>query len=482
VAGVDELRDERTKKLKAYESSGKKAFGVSEKPSSSLQNVVAQFDILTEGGELTLAGRVRVIRGQGAIMFVVLDDGTGRFQAVFQEDKIDAKAFALFKETVDMGDIISVTGTLFLTKRLEKSIQVISWEMLTKSLLPLPDKWHGLQDVEERFRKRYLDTLSSEDVKARFILRSRIISEIRRTLDDAGYLEVETPILQAIPGGTNAEPFHTHHNALDINLSLRIAPELYLKRLLVGGFPKVYELARNFRNEGIDVTHNPEFYESYTNAAGQMAFTENMIRNLVTKVFGSPELTHEDVTIDFAKPFPRAKIYDLLTEHAGVKNPATLSRDDFASEAKRLNVAVAPSDTRMKILDNIYKKHVRTKLIQPIFVTDYPVEYLPLAKRKDDDNEMVDAFQLVIGGVELVKGFSELNDPIDQRGRFAQQEKDRAGGDTEAQQTDEDFMEALEYGMPPAGGVGIGIDRLLMVLLGQHNIREVILFPTLRPK
>jgi lysyl-tRNA synthetase class 2 len=367
------------------------------------------------------------------------------------------------------------------------SLLVSDWALLTKTLLPLPDKWHGLQDLEERFRKRYLDTLSNDEVKQRFILRSKIISRIRLILDEAGYLEVETPMMQAIPGGTNAEPFKTHHKALDMDLFMRIAPELYLKRLIVGGFPKVYELGRNFRNEGIDVTHNPEFtmlefYESYSNAQKQMTFVESLLKRLVKDIFDTTEIQNGQTVIRLEKPFARVSLFGLFRGELQTKDPEKLDHAGWIKEAGRLGITVEKGDTTMKIIDTIYKRHIRPKLIQPVFITDYPVDYLPLAKRTEHDKRLVDAFQLVIGGVELVKAFSELNDPLDQRSRFEVQEKNRGAGDKEAQQMDEDFLEALEHGMPPAGGVGIGIDRLMMLLLGQENIREVILFPTLRPK
>lgn len=487
MAGKEELRTLRIKKLDAYKASGASAYPIGEPLDYTLGEIKNNFASFSKEKSVRLAGRVRAIRGQGAIAFVDLDDGTERFQVVFRKGDIADDRLNLFRDTVDLSDIIEVSGKLFTTERGMDSLLVADWLLLTKTLLPLPDKWHGLQDLEERFRRRYLDTLSNDEVKKRFILRSKVIAHIRHILDEEGYLEVETPMMQAIPGGTNAEPFKTHHNALDMDLFMRIAPELYLKRLIVGGFPKVYELGRNFRNEGIDVTHNPEFtmlefYEAYSNAKKQMEFVESLLKRLAKDVFETESIPHGESVIHLDKPFARVTLYGLFRAYVQTEGPEKLTHEGWVKEAGRLGVTVEKGDTTMKIMDTIYKRHIRTKLIQPVFVTDYPVEYLPLAKRKNDDPALVDAFQLVIGGVELVKAFSELNDPLDQRARFEEQEKNRGAGDAEAQQMDEDFLEALEHGMPPAGGVGIGIDRLLMLLLGVQNIREVILFPTLRTR
>lgn len=451
-----------------------------------LLTIKNSFDELMSKGELSCAGRVMAIRGQGAILFVVLFDGTTSFQVVFKKDEIEERLFGLFVNAVDIGDIVNVKGALFVTQRGEKSVLVKSWHMLAKSLRPLPEKWSGLTDVEERFRKRYLDTLMSEDIRNRFVVRSRIVSFIRSFLDQHNYLEVETPQLQPLAGGTNAEPFKTHHNALDIDLYLRIAPELYLKKLLIGGFPKVYEIGRNFRNEGIDVTHNPEFtmlefYEAFSTASKQMDFTENLVRSLVKKVFNTESITNEDSVIDFGKAFERISYVDLLMKYAGI-NPYTATRDEVKAKAESIGIKVDVSDSREKIIDNVYKKTARPKLISPTFVTDYPVDMLPLAKRSEKNPHAVDVFQLIVAGMEIVKAFSELNDPIDQRARFTKEEENAKAGDAEAQPNDEEFIEALEYGMPPAGGVGIGIDRLTMLLTNTHNIKEVIFFPTMRPK
>lgn len=485
MASLDDLRAERLKKLAALKAAGIEAYPISSRRSDEIAVILTKFDSLN-GKKINVAGRVLSVRGQGALAFVDLNDGTGKIQALFKDGDINSGQFNLFKDTVDIGDFIEVAGSLMTTNRGERSVAVESWTMLTKSLRPLPDKWHGLADVEERYRRRYLDSLSNPEVKERFVVRSRVISLLRSTLDKAGFLEVDTPVLQPSAGGATALPFVTHHNALDLDLFLRIAPELYLKQMVIGGFPKVYEIARNFRNEGIDATHNPEFtmvewYEAYSDAKAQQKFVEKVLKLIVKKVLGTTDLPYGDTTIDFGAKFNKVSYLDLLKQ-AGIAKPLAASREEVVVRAHELGVKVEPSESKAKILDNIYKKVCRPQIIQPTFIVDYPADYLPLAKKSPKNSKLVDAFQLVVGGVELVKAFSELNDPVDQRERFAAQDKDKAGGDAEAQTTDETFLEALEYGMPPAGGVGIGLDRLIMLLTNTKNIREVIFFPTLRPK
>lgn len=447
MASQDEIRSARLNKLQLLKEQGINPYPASTRRNSSNKEAAENFE---EGKSLVLAGRILSIRGQGKIIFFDFDDGTGKFQALLKKgEPLPEEAFELFEQTFDIGDFIEVSGTLFTTKNGEKSILAEDIKMLSKSLLPLPEKWHGLTDVEERFRKRYLDLLSNPEVKGRFEMRSKVVTEIRKILDEAGYLEVETPALQPLYGGASAEPFVTHHNALHTDLYLRISDELYLKRLLAAGFSKVYEIARDFRNEGIDTTHNPEFtmlefYEAYSDATKQREFVENMMRRLALLVSSDGVIIFGNEKIDFNKPFN-------VMKYSGIS-------------------------------DEEFKKTVRPTLIQPTFVIDYPVDMLPLTKRKVDEPSLVDAFQLYAGGLELVKAFSELNDPIDQRARFESQEKSKEGGDKEAQPLDEDFLEAMEYGIPPAGGVGIGIDRLVMLLTDVKNIKEVILFPTLKPK
>lgn len=488
MASLSDIRAERLEKLEKLKSAGMDPYPVESGLTATVEKILDKFSTWEkEKKEISVGGRVMAIRGQGAIMFVDLDDGTSKIQAVIKKGDIPADKVELFADTVDIGDFIKVTGSLFVTKRSEKSILATDWAMLSKSLRPLPDKWHGLKDPDERFRRRYLDSLMDETVKSRFLTRAKIISEFRKTLDKAGYIEVETPILQPQAGGATAKPFSTHHNALDIDLFLRIAPELYLKRMLVGGFPKVYEIGRNFRNEGIDVTHNPEFtmlefYGAYEDAKNQRKFVEKMLRDLVKSLTGGTEIESGGEKIDFGPKFKTVSYFDLIKRYALIQEPEFATADELVLKAKQLGVDLEKGDNKNKILDKIYKKTCRSKLIQPTFIIDYPLDMLPLAKQKTGDEEIVDAFQLVVAGVELVKAFSELNDPIDQAKRFKAQEKDRDAGDDEAQETDVDYIEAMEYGLPPAGGVGIGIDRLMMVLTDTQNIREVIYFPTLRPR
>ncbi len=488
MASLEEIRQARLQKLQKLKAEGIDPYPVVSKKDADISRVITDFVKLEKRVKpLFLVGRIMSLRPQGALTFITFSDGTGSFQALLKKDTVREKSFSLFSEVVDIGDFIQFSGKLFITKRNEKTIEVKEWKMLSKSLRPLPEKWHGLQDVEERFRRRYLDTLMSPEVKERFVIRSKIITGLRSLLDDAGYLEMETPALQPLYGGASAEPFMTHHNALDMDLYLRISDELYLKRLLVGGFQKVYEIARDFRNEGIDVTHNPEFtmvefYEAYSDAETQMAFVEKMLKTLVKNVFKKDTISYGEQEIDFSKKFQVVSYFDLLKRYALIPNPESATESELTLKATQLGITVGKGDTIPKILDTIYKKTARPKIIQPTFVIDYPVEYLPLAKRNPKNPKFVDAFQMVAGGIELVKAFSELNDPLDQAERFAEQEKNKAGGEADAQPMDTDFIEAMEYGMPPAGGVGIGIDRLVMFLTDTKNIKEVIYFPTMKRK
>lgn len=487
MASLEEIRNNRLEKLKKLAEKGINSYPISSNKDYDLEKVVADFDNLSSKKSLSLVGRVMSLRPQGSLVFFHFDDGTARFQGLLKKDEMKESDFDLFSANVDIGDFIEAKGSLFTTKRGEKTLKVDSWKMLSKSLRPLPEKWHGLSDVDERYRRRYLDVLMSPEVKSRFILRSRIITELRKMLDDAGFLEVETPILQSLAGGASAEPFKTHHNALDIDLFLRIAPEIYLKKLLIGGFSKVYEIGRQFRNEGIDMTHNPEFttvewYESYSDASKQMDFVESVLKKIVRETTGNETISFQGNEIDFSKKFEEVSYLDLLKKYAGIESPETIAKEEIISAAKKLGVKTDKGDSLEKIMDSIYKKTCRPKLIQPTFINNYPVNYLPLAKKNDKDKNLADAFQVVVGGMEIVKAFSELNDPIDQRERFAVQEKYRKEGDKEAQPADEDFIEAMEYGIPPAGGLGLSIDRLTMLLSDTRNIKEVILFPTMRPR
>ncbi|MFA4890081.1 MAG: lysine--tRNA ligase [Candidatus Paceibacterota bacterium] len=493
---LNDIRNERVRKLEILKEKGVDPFPASVKRDFSVAEALKNFSKLVKSRKPSyLVGRIMAVRGHGGAVFFDISDGSASLttggsssiQAFIKKDEVGDEQFSLFRDTTDIGDFVELKGNFFLTKKKEKTLKVLSWKMAAKSLRPLPEKWHGLQDVEERFRKRYLDLLANEDIKKKFVLRSKIISEIRNYLDKEGFLEVETPILQLLAGGALAEPFKTHHNALDSDLYLRIAPELYLKKLLIGGFSKVYELGRNFRNEGIDVTHNPEFsmlemYEAYRDAEYLRNFTEKFLKAIVKKITGKTELQFDGNKISFAKKFEIVSYYDILKKYALIINSEKETRDDMALKAQQFGIKVEKFEDKEKITDNIFKKLCRPKIIQPTFVVDYPAGSSPLAKRKSDNPDLLDRFQLIIGGVEAVNAFSELNDPLDQKQRFKEQDKARERGEKEVSPSDEDYLEAMEYGMPPAAGLGIGIDRLAMLLTDTHNIREIILFPTLRQK
>lgn len=487
MAGVEEIRKNRIEKLQALKAQGVNSYPIKSKRDYALSFVIENFDKLLKEKQVTLVGRIMSLRPQGGLIFCTLYDGSAKFQGLIKKDNVDAKVFELFSNNVDVGDFVEVTGFLFLTKRNEKTVEFSQWKMLAKSLRPLPEKWHGLQDVEERFRRRYLDTLMSPEVKERFVLRSKLVTEIRNFYNEDGYIEVETPRLQSLAGGATAKPFITHHNALGIDFNLTIAQELYLKKLVVGGFNKVYEIGRKFRNEGIDATHNPEFtmlesQDAYADAESQREFTEKLFKYLVKKIFDSTKIIYAENEIDFGPKFPVITFYDLLKRYALITNPESISIDDLVLKAKQLGVDVSPSDAPEKIMDNVYKKVCRPKLIQPTFIIDYPVSFNPFAKRKEDTPELIDRFQLVAGGIEIVNAFSELNNPVDQAERYLDQDLKKKKGDAEISPSDKDYLEAMEYGMPPNGGIGIGIDRVAMLFTDAKNIKEVILFPTLRPK
>src|SRR3989338_831112 len=487
MASLEELKGGRLQKLSKLREKGINPYPIKSNRDFELLEVIKKFTTLEKKKSITIAGRIMAIRVQGGLAFCDLNDGTGVFQGLVKKDETGDEIFDLFTETVDIGDFVELTGSLFVSKRGEKTLLAKKWTMLSKSLLPLPEKWHGLSDVEERFRKRYLDLIASPEVKSRFILRSTIVSELRKLFSKEGFIEVETSILQSVAGGANAMPFKTHHNSLDIDMYLRIAQEIDLKKLLVGGLTKIYELGRNFRNEGIDVTHNPEFttvewYEAYSDAEKQRVLVERVLKDIVESVHGKPPVTFDKNELDFGKPFTRATYFELLQRYALIPHPEKCTHDELFLKAAQLGVKSDAADSAEKIMDSIYKKAIRPKLIQPTIITEYPKNYIPLAKKKEGDETLVDAFQIVVGGLEIVKAFSELNDPLDQRERFWVQEKNKKAGDREAQPSDEAFLEALEYGMPPAGGLAISIGRMTMLLSNARNIREVIFFPMLRSK
>ena len=434
----------------------------------------------------TVAGRIVALRRFGKAAFAVLQDGSDRLQTYLKKDLLSAQAYTVV-EQLDLGDWIGVSGILFRTKTNEFTVEVHELTFLSKALRPLPEKWHGLTDVETRYRQRYVDLIANPDVHEIFAIRSRIIAGIRAFLNERGFLEVETPMMHPIPGGAVAKPFVTHHNALGVDLYLRIAPELYLKRLIVGGFPRVFEINRNFRNEGISTIHNPEFtmlefYVSYADYEDLIRLTEEMISSLAQQVLGKIVIEYQGKTIDLTPPWRRWSYHQAVLEVNGLAPAVLTDREQALAAAKRLNVPVDPSWPLFEIVNEIFEETVEPRLEQPTFITDYPIDISPLARRKDADPALTDRFELYIAGREIANAFSELNDPLDQRKRFEAQAAQREAGNDEAHVVDEDFLRALEYGMPPTAGEGIGIDRLIMLFTNQASIRDVVLFPQLRPE
>ncbi|MBO1004431.1 lysine--tRNA ligase [Pseudogracilibacillus auburnensis] len=434
----------------------------------------------------TLAGRVMTKRGKGKVGFAHIQDATEQIQLYVRKDEIGEEAYEVFK-SVDIGDIVGVTGIVFKTNVGELSIQAKEFTLLSKSLRPLPDKYHGLQDIELRYRKRYLDLITNTDSRNVFISRSKIIQSMRRYLDEQGFLEVETPMLHTIPGGATARPFETHHNALDIELYMRIAIELHLKRLIVGGLEKVYEIGRVFRNEGISTRHNPEFtmielYEAYADYEDIMALTENLIAHIAKEVLGKTTVTYGEHEVDLEPKWTRLHMVDAIKEYVGVDFWKEISDEEARALAKEHDVEITDAMTYGHIVNEFFEQKIEEKLIQPTFIYGHPVEISPLAKKNKEDGRFTDRFELFIVGREHANAFSELNDPIDQRARFEAQVEEREAGNDEAHLMDEDFLEALEYGMPPTGGLGIGIDRLVMLLTNAPSIRDVLLFPQMRTK
>jgi lysyl-tRNA synthetase class 2 len=434
---------------------------------------------------ITVAGRVVGQRHMGKTVFAHVRDGHGQLQIYVRKDGIGEEAFERFLKMIDLNDFVEATGTLFRTKTGEISLRVREYRILTKALNPPPEKWHGLQDVEIRFRQRYADLIANADVRRIFEIRARAITAIRRYLDGLGYLEVETPTLQPLYGGAAARPFTTYHNALDQTFYLRIADELYLKRLIVGGYERVYEVCKDFRNEGVDRNHAPEFtmlefYEAFADYRTIMDRVEGLFVAVVTDLFGQPGLTFHGHEIDLAPPWPRVTLRDAILTHSGVDYLAHPNQAELLAAARSAGADVETGTVWPRIVDELLKQFVRPNLIQPTLLIDYPVALSPLAKRKSDDPTHVERFQPYIGGLELGNAFTELNDPLDQYARFLDQQRDREAGDEEAMPIDEDFINALMYGMPPTGGVGIGIDRLTVLLTDQQTLRDVILFPAMR--
>ena len=447
-------------------------------PSKEIKDNFDEF----EGKSARIAGRIMAKRGHGNMSFMDIQDESGTIQIVNRKNVIGDE----FKEVkkYDIGDIVGVEGEVFKTNQGEISIETHTPQLLTKSLQMLPEKWHGLKDPDLRYRQRYLDLIVNPEVKEVFVLRSKIISEIRKFLDNRGFLEVETPILNTIAGGATARPFITHHNTLDIDMYLRIANELYLKRLIVGGFDKVYEMGRMFRNEGMDATHNPEYtamelYQAYGDYDDMMEITEHLIETVATNVLGKTSIEYDGNEIELKAPWRRLPMIDAIKEETGIDFNEITSYEDSVAIAKEKNVEV--KESRGEIIAEFFEEFVEEKLIQPTFIIDYPVEISPLAKRKNDDKSLTYRFEAFINGKEVANAFSELNDAADQRERFEAQVAKREKGDDEAQMMDYDFVNALEVGLPPTGGLGIGIDRVIMLLTGQHSIRDVLLFPTMKP-
>src|SRR5690625_3903789 len=480
----------RREKLKNYQEKGLNPFGSKYERSHTAEQLIYKYDDLTkeelEEKEVvvTVAGRVMTKRGQGKVGFAHLQDASAQIQVYVREDAIGKEDYEVYR-SVDIGDIIGVKGTMFKTNMGELTVAVNGFELLSKALRPLPDEYYGLKDVEQRYRQRYLDLILNEKSRDTFYLRSKIIQSMRRYLDDMGFLEVETPTMHVIPGGANAKPFETHHNALDMSLYMRIALELHLKRLVVGGFEKVYEIGRVFRNEGVSTRHNPEFtmielYEAYADYEDIMSLTENLVAHIAKDVLGGTLIKYGEDEIDLEPQWKRLHMVEAVKEYTGVDFWKDLSDAEARALAEEHDVKIQSPMTYGHILNEFFEQKVEEELVQPTFIFGHPVEVSPLAKTNKDDKRFTDRFELFIVRREHANAFSELNDPIEQRARFEAQVAEREQGNDEAHQMDEDFLEALEYGMPPTGGLGIGIDRLVMLLTNAASIRDVLLFPQMR--
>ncbi len=475
----------RREKLDALKAEGKDPFEITTfGVDAYAKDINEQFDDY-EDKMVSIAGRIMSKRGMGKAGFIDIQDSTGRIQSYVRKDHVGDEAYAWFKK-YDIGDIIGVKGVVFRTQKGQISVKAEEVTLLSKSLLPLPEKWHGLKDTDTRYRQRYVDLIVNPEVKDTFVKRSRIISEIRRFLDGLNFIEVETPVLHTIAGGAAARPFITHHNAQDMDMYMRIALELHLKRLVVGGFDRVYEIGRVFRNEGMDTKHNPEFtllelYQAYTDYEGMMNITENMIRTVAQNVLGTTTLTYGEYELDLGKPFERITMADVVKKYSGVDFNEITTLEEARAVAKEHHIEYEERHLVGDILNLFFDEYAEEHLIQPTFVTDYPVEISPLAKRKPSNPKLTERFELFILGREHANAFSELNDPIDQKERFEHQVELKKQGDDEATDMDRDYITALEYGLPPTGGLGIGIDRLVMLLTNNDCIRDVILFPTMKP-
>ena len=482
---LNELLRIRREKLTNLQDAGRDPFAITRYDvTHHSAEILAAGDELV-GKEVSVAGRMMVKRIMGKASFCKIQDKQGVIQCYVARDDLGEEAYAEFKK-MDIGDIIGVKGFVFRTKTGEITVHTKELTLLTKSLKPLPEKFHGLQDTDVRYRQRYLDLIVNPEVRDTFVKRSQILREIRRFLDERGFMEVETPMLVPNAGGAAARPFETHYNALDVDVKLRISLELYLKRLIVGGLERVYEIGRVFRNEGVDTRHNPEFtlmelYQAYTDYNGMMDLTEDMFRHLAKVVCGSTTITYQGTEIDLGKPFERLTMIDAIKKYSGVDFDTVKTEEEAKALAKAHNIAFEERHSRGDIINLFFETYCEENLIQPVFIMDHPVEISPLTKKKPTDPTKVERFELFIYGREMCNAYSELNDPIDQRARFAAQDALAAAGDAEANHTDEDFLNALEIGMPPTGGIGYGIDRLVMLLTDSAAIRDVLLFPTMKP-
>lgn len=482
---LNEILKVRRDKLRELQEGGNDPFQITkyDKTHGALE-VKDNFDTL-EGKQVSVAGRLMSKRVMGKASFCHIQDRDGQIQSYVARDSLGEEEYKAFKK-LDIGDMVGVEGEVFKTKTGEISIHATKVTLLAKSLLPLPEKYHGLKDTDLRYRQRYVDLIVNPEVRSTFVTRSRIIKHIREFLDARGFIEVETPILNTIAGGASARPFITHHNTLDMQMYLRIAPELYLKRLIVGGLEKVYEIGRNFRNEGMSIKHNPEFttielYEAYTDYHGMMDITEDMFVYVCENVLGTTDITYQGTELHLGKGWERISMIDAVKKYGNI-DFNTIETDEEAQAAlKAAHIEVEGNPTRGECINIAFEEKVESNLVQPTFITDYPVEVSPLAKRKPSDPRLTERFEFFIMGREYGNAFSELNDPIDQKGRFMAQVAAREAGDEEAQMMDEDFINALEYAMPPTGGLGIGVDRLVMLLTDSYSIRDVLLFPTMKP-
>nr|WP_201750518.1 lysine--tRNA ligase [Senegalia massiliensis] len=482
---LSELLQIRREKLEKLKEMGKDPFKIEKyEPTHHSKDIIDNYDDI-EGESVTIAGRIMAKRGQGKVGFYDVQDSKGRIQVFAKKNLLGEEEYELLK-TYDIGDIIGIDGEVFKTKMGEVSIRAKKIDLLSKSLQILPDKWHGLKDPDLRYRMRYTDLIVNPDVKETFVLRSKILKAVKEYLDNRGYLEVETPILNTIAGGAVARPFITHHNTLDIDMYLRIANELYLKRLIVGGFDKVYEMGRMFRNEGMSMKHNPEYtaielYEAYADYNDMMEITENVVAYAAKKALGTTEIEYQGKKLDLTPPWKRLSMQDAVKEYTGIDFDEINTDEEALKIGKEKGIEIKSGMTRGHIINELFEEYCEEHLIQPTFITHHPVEVSPLAKRNPEDPRITNRFEAFINTWEIANAFSELNDPIDQRERFEAQLKQREAGDEEAHMMDTDFINALEVGLPPTGGLGIGIDRLIMILTNKSSIRDVLLFPTMKP-